>query len=185
MLGLDNLGGSQHRYGVIPLGLSTPIPVVHDTDLSRHATRMLADQIRANMIRLRESKGWSRPDLGKRCRPATSGQQIEKLEKGLRGLDIDWVERIGRALGVDPAVLMVGNSAQYTLTEQVADEIALELARFVLRGDEPNPEIVRGLAILIQGLSETFSAHPQAYHDPAAARLVLDLLNRGSGRRAS
>lgn len=185
MFHLDNLGVSQHRYGVIEALLSTPFSVVPDTDYSVHTTRMLGDRVRANISRLREAKGWSRPELGKRCRPATSGQQIERLEKGQRGLDTDWIERISRALGVDPAVLLAGEAEQYTLTEQAADEVALYLARFVLRGAEPDPEIVQGLALLVQGLSETFAAHPQAYHDPAAARLVIDLLGRGLGRQVS
>lgn len=185
MFHLDNLGVSQHRYGVIPALLSTPNAVVHSTDVYAHSKQMLGDQIRANVIRLREMRGWSRPELGKRCRPATSGQQIERLEKGQRGLDTEWIERLSRAFGVDPYTLIVNEAEQFSLTPEAADEVALHLARFVLRGDEPDPEIVQGLAILVQGLSETFAAHPQAYRDPAAARLVIDLLGRGIGRQAS
>lgn len=185
MFQLDSLGVSQHRYGVIPPLLSTPIEDVHSTAIKAHLPRMLGEQIRANIARLREKRGWSRPDLGKRCRPVTSGQQIERLEKGQRGLDTDWIERLSRAFGVDPIALIVNEAEQFSLTPEAADEVALHLARFVLRGDEPDPEIVQGLSILVQGLSETFAAHPQAYRDPASARLVIDLLGRGIGRQAS
>jgi phage repressor protein C with HTH and peptisase S24 domain len=37
----------------------------------------------------------------------TSAPQINKLEKGERRLTVDWMVRIGRALGVDPKELMI------------------------------------------------------------------------------
>lgn len=145
---------------------------------------MLAGRIAENIERLRNAKGWSRPDLGKRCIPPTSGQQIERLEKNQRQLTIAWIERLAKAFGVDPAELIAGPDATYDLTEQVADEVAQHLARFVLRGDEPNPEILRGLSILIQGLSETFSKHPGARRDPVAVRLAADFLIQRHARPA-
>lgn len=146
---------------------------------------MLAGRIAANIARLREARGWSRPELGRRCRPATSGSQIERLEKNDRRLTVEWIERIAAAFNIDPAELIADEAEQYTLTEQVADEVALHLARFVLRGAEPEPETAKGLSILLQGLSETFARHPQAYHDPQTARLAVDFLARGHGRPAS
>src|ERR1700687_4526482 len=40
-------------------------------------------------------------------RAGTSAPQINKLEKGDRKLTVDWMIRLGRALGVDPKDLMV------------------------------------------------------------------------------
>src|SRR5262245_22815281 len=39
-------------------------------------------------------------------RAGTSAPQINKLEKGERRLTLDWMVRIGRALGVDPTELL-------------------------------------------------------------------------------
>jgi hypothetical protein len=116
-------------------------------------------------------------------RPPTSGQQIEKLEKGQRQLDTDWIERIAAAFGIDPAELVAGEH-RFELTEQVAGEVAEVLARFVLRGDEPDQETVQGLAILIQDLSATFADAPEARHDPQLARPVVRALARQHGRRS-
>jgi transcriptional regulator with XRE-family HTH domain len=146
---------------------------------------MLAGRIAGNIARLREARGWSRPELGRRCRPATSGSQIERLEKSERRLTVEWIERLAAAFNIDPAELMADEGAQFTLTTQVADEVALHLARFVLRGDEPESEIVQGLSILVQGLSETFARHPQAYSDPQVARLAFDFLTREPARPVS
>ncbi|MDV5822923.1 XRE family transcriptional regulator [Sphingobium naphthae] len=54
-----------------------------------------------NIAQLREARGWARPELAKRM--GTSAQQVERLEKGQRGLKPDWIERAARALGVPPA----------------------------------------------------------------------------------
>jgi transcriptional regulator with XRE-family HTH domain len=145
---------------------------------------MLAERIQENIIRLREAKGWSRPCLARRLSPPTSGQQIERLEKGQRQLDPEWIEKIARALGVDPVTLIAGEQPRYELTPQVADEIATHLARFVLRGDEPDPEIALALSILIQEMSETFARNPQARNDPLAARLAVDILTRQRAPRS-
>lgn len=51
-----------------------------------------------NIAAFREAKGWARPELAKRM--DTTPQQVERLEKGQRGLTTDWIEKAARALGV-------------------------------------------------------------------------------------
>src|SRR5258708_26172275 len=59
-----------------------------------------------NRIRgFRERAGLSMQALAERA--GTSAPQINKLEKGDRKLTVDWMIRLGRALGVDPKDLMV------------------------------------------------------------------------------
>jgi transcriptional regulator with XRE-family HTH domain len=144
---------------------------------------VLATRISENIKRLREARGWSRPQLGLRMRPPTSGQQVEKLEKGERRLTVDWIERVAKALQIDPAELIVGESQQFELTPQVADEVAETLARVVLQGGEPSPAIVRDLSLIMQELSATFARHPQAWRDPEVARPVVDFLARQRARQ--
>jgi transcriptional regulator with XRE-family HTH domain len=123
---------------------------------------------------MREKRGWSRPDLGKRCRPPTSGQQIERLEKGQRNLTVDWIERIARGFGADPADLLAGEA--FEITPQVAELVAGFLGRVVLRGDEPDQAIVGDLSVLLPKLFELFARHEAMRHDPEAVRPVIDLL---------
>jgi transcriptional regulator with XRE-family HTH domain len=185
MLRLDTLVGSQHRSGVIPAVCQAPKQRVSLTCVYGHSNLVLATRISSNIARLRDERGWSRPELGRRCQPPTSGQQIERLEKGQRGLDADWIERIARALGVDPVELVVDEANQFELTPQVADEVAIHLARIVLRGGEPSPAIAQDLSLVIQELSATFARHPQARRDPLSARIATDFLTRQHGRRSS
>lgn len=51
-----------------------------------------------NIAALREAKGWARPEIAKRM--GTTPQQVERLEKGQRGLTTEWIEKAARALGV-------------------------------------------------------------------------------------
>jgi transcriptional regulator with XRE-family HTH domain len=114
----------------------------------------------------------------------TSSQQIERLEKGERRLTVDWIERIAKGLAVDPGELIAGPSQQFTMTEEVASEVALELGRIALQGGEPSQAIVLDLAEVLQALSETFARHPAARRDPEVARPVIDLLTHRFARQS-
>ena len=59
-----------------------------------------------NIAFFRERRGWSRPELGRRMNPKTSGQQIERLEKGQRKLSQEWIDRAAKALEVMPALII-------------------------------------------------------------------------------
>jgi transcriptional regulator with XRE-family HTH domain len=145
---------------------------------------MLADTISANIWRVREAKGLSRSQLGLRMNPPTSSQQIERLEKGERRLTVEWIEKIAKGLGVDPAELIAGEPQQFSMTPEVASEVSLELARIVLRGGEPSPSIVADLALVLQALSETFAKHPSARRDAQVVRPVIDLLAHRFARQS-
>lgn len=164
--------------------MSTPNQGIAFGSSSGHPAGVLATRISKNLWRIREAKGMSRTQLAQRLVPVTSSQQIERLEKGERRLTVDWIERLAKGLGVDPAELIAGENQQFTLTEQVASEVALELGRIVLQGGEPSSAIVQDLAIVLQALSETFARHPQARHDPQVARPVIDLVAHRFGRQS-
>ncbi len=58
-----------------------------------------------NRIReYRKARGWSLQKLADAAR--TSKSQIDKLEKGLRRLTVDWMVRLARPLGCDPRDLL-------------------------------------------------------------------------------
>jgi len=130
-------------------------------------------------------RGWSRPELGRRLSPPTSGQQIERLEKGQRQIDTDWLERIAGAFGVEPAVLVGGEDQRYELTPQVADEVATALGSFALNGGELDPVTLQGLSMLVQDLFATFAEDPRSRHDAQVVRPVVRALSRRLDRRSS
>lgn len=87
----------EHHYGVTTPIMSTPFWRMGD----RHQFGAQGAVASANNIQvLREAKGWSRPELGKRM--GTSGQQVERLEKAQRKLSLDWIDKAADALGVRP-----------------------------------------------------------------------------------
>lgn len=60
-----------------------------------------------NRIRdIRKSKGITLADLAAACDPPTTAQTIGRLETGMRNLSLKWMERIGKALDVDPELLV-------------------------------------------------------------------------------
>jgi transcriptional regulator with XRE-family HTH domain len=58
-----------------------------------------------NIERLREERGWKRPELARRM--GTTPQQVERLEKGQRRLTSDWIDKAAGALEVEPAMIIV------------------------------------------------------------------------------
>lgn len=86
-----------------------------------------------NIQRFREAKGWSRPDLGKRM--GTSGQQVERLEKGQRNLTQDWIDKAASALGVEPAAIITPGSdvrSDHTPTRSAGNGETAQLMRLDL-----------------------------------------------------
>ncbi|AOL23958.1 DNA-binding transcriptional regulator, XRE-family HTH domain [Erythrobacter litoralis] len=60
-----------------------------------------------NRIRdIRKAKGLTLAELAEACDPPTTAQTIGRLETGMRNLSLKWMDRIGRALGVDPETLV-------------------------------------------------------------------------------
>ncbi|WP_313337317.1 S24 family peptidase [Sphingobium yanoikuyae] len=91
-------GSLQHHIGVETVKMSTPNWRVGQ---GHHFGAEEAMALVNNIGMLREARGWARPELAKRM--GTSTQQVERLEKGQRGLKPEWIERAARALGVPPA----------------------------------------------------------------------------------
>ncbi len=68
-----------------------------------------------NIQAMREARGWSRPELGRRM--GTSGQQVERLEKAMRRLTQDWIDRAAEALAVSASDI-ISKGADLGPTEQ-------------------------------------------------------------------
>lgn len=143
---------------------------------------MLAKQIGGHIKAARKAKGWSLETLAAKVSPPTSYQQISRLEKGSRALTVQWIERIATAMRVDQISLIAPDKGpslpSFHLDEQVADEIARTLAVVALQGAEPGDGTVQVLSLMLQELSATFVAHPQAASDPQIALPVIDLASR-------
>lgn len=72
-----------------------------------------------NIAAFREAKGWARPELAKRM--STTPQQIERLEKGMRGLNTDWIEKAATAFGVPVGDIITPGAADdgYVLSDRL------------------------------------------------------------------
>jgi hypothetical protein len=142
---------------------------------------MLEGRIRGNKQALREAADLSRPQLGALCEPPTSGQQIERIEKGQRRLTIEWIERIARALRVEPEMLVGGGAAEFSLAQPVAEEAASAIV-MIATGSRPDQATTQIVALLLKALLETFVRHPEARGDLGAARPIVDFLSRQFSR---
>ena len=84
-----------------------------------------------NRIRtIRRQKGLTLADVAERCSPPTTAQTIGRLETGMRQLSLGWMNKIARALDVDPELLVKGEEEQ---------ELRY-LARYTEAGAEALPE---------------------------------------------
>jgi len=61
-------------------------------------------------------RGWSQDQLASRV--GCSKPQISDLERGNRGLDVDWMRRVADALGVLPAHLLSDHDNPERLTDK-------------------------------------------------------------------
>jgi transcriptional regulator with XRE-family HTH domain len=83
-----------------------------------------------NRIRdIRRSKKLTLAEVAERCSPPTTAQTIGRLETGMRQLSLTWMNRIAKALEVDPELLVKGE----------ADPIPQFIARYIETGAEALP----------------------------------------------
>lgn len=149
---------------------------------------MLSARVGANIKAARKRRGWTLVQLAEAVSPPTSHQQISRLERGDRGLDMEWLDKIGAALDVDPVELVTGPAETaglkqpFTLSESVGAEVARVLGRVALNGEDPSPGTLQVLSLMLQELFATFLEYPQAANDLAAAKPMLALSARRSAQ---
>lgn len=68
----------------------------------------------ATITRLREKRGWNYRELAEAVRPKTDPSTIWKIERG-RGLTLEWIDRLAKALEVDPVEIFTGHPPQPTV----------------------------------------------------------------------
>jgi transcriptional regulator with XRE-family HTH domain len=142
----------------------------------------LAKQVGANIKAARKAKSWSLERLAAKIDPPTSYQHLSRLEKGGDALTLEWVEKIAKALGVDPIELLVGPQSGISapadsiplLNELTATEYARSLATVALKVHNPDENTVQLVALALQGLLRTISRNPEAATDAALARIAAD-----------
>ena len=83
-----------------------------------------------NRIRdIRKQKNMTLAEVAAACDPPTTAQTIGRLETGMRNLSLGWMNKIGKALGVDPELLVKGEAAdQPKVIARLADTGAEPLA---------------------------------------------------------
>ncbi len=146
-----------------------------------------------NRIRdIRREKGMTLAELAEACDPPTTPQTIGRLETGMRNLSIKWMDRIARALGVDPEMLVRSEStvrAQVVALLGGAGAEALPTPRDALLPTELSGDDIR-VVLAIEASAGEYRAGDQlwlrqvALADAAAAINRDVLVPRKGGRFA-
>jgi transcriptional regulator with XRE-family HTH domain len=99
-----------------------------------------------NRIRdIRKQKNMTLAQVAEACDPPTTAQTIGRLETGMRNLSLGWMNKIGKALGVDPELLVKGEAVEQPkvvarLTDAGAEPLASQrdaILPSALGGDAP------------------------------------------------
>lgn len=108
----------QHQYGANDAWLSTPkwrVAAPHQIGAQRGVASV------NNIEKLREARGWARPELAKRM--GTSPQQVERLEKGQRKLSQEWIDKAAHAFSVTPADIISEGVSLVVAEQPVAKSV--------------------------------------------------------------
>lgn len=83
----------------------------------------------------RVSSGLSFRQIAKTCEPPTTASQIQKLERGERGLDLPWMRRLAKVFDIKPTELLHAEDVECRLSSSEA--ALLEEIRSV-QGSDPH-----------------------------------------------
>ncbi len=147
-----------------------------------------------NRIReIRKAKSLTLADLAEACDPPTTAQTIGRLETGMRNLSINWMDRIGTALGVDPEVLVRSDDqprAQIIAELGLSDPEALATPREAILPTEMAAQGDHGTMLVLEITASVGEYRPgdmlwlqQMQPDDAAMAMNRDcLIPRPGGR---
>ena len=80
-----------------------------------------------NRIReIRKAKGLTLAELAAACEPPTTAQTVGRIETGMRTLSIKWMDRLAKAMGVDPETLVRSEAQErpHVIAELAISEVA-------------------------------------------------------------
>ena len=138
---------------------------------------------------VRRAKRFTLQEVAARCEPPTTAQTIGRLETGLRTVSVDWLNRIAKALGVEPSELVsLPDRADVPVAAVLrADGVTAPAKTAVLLPPAPNPAMVGLKVEVTQG---DYRAGDQLWLerlDPADYATALNrdvLVPRSAGRFA-
>ncbi|WP_108791489.1 helix-turn-helix domain-containing protein [Erythrobacter sp. Alg231-14] len=147
-----------------------------------------------NRIReIRKAKGLTLADLAEACDPPTTAQTIGRLETGMRNLSINWMDRIGTALGVDPEILVRSDEqprAQVVAELGLSDPEALSAPREAILPTEMAAQSDDGPMLVLEVTASVGEYRPgdmvwlkQIQPDDAASAMNRDCLIPRTGGR--
>ena len=95
--------------------------------------------------KIRKTKGLTLQEVADKCHPTTVSPQIMKLEKGERGLDLNWMDRLSKALDCKPYELLpeewqpaVANNTDIQLVINIVDTLNFFLKKEKAEMSEEN-----------------------------------------------
>ena len=164
------------------------------SDYGRQVAPMLTEQIGANIRTARMARKLSLEKLAAKL-GEKHWQTIQKLEKAENAISLEWVERIAKALEVDPNELLAPDLLSRAkeqprapqvirLDEQVATEAASSLAAAALGHPDPDWGTVQAVSLVLKELLVLFSIHPEAATDVRLARPAITLAGQRFGHEA-
>ncbi len=126
---------------------------------------------------IRRAKRMTLAELAARCDPPTTPQTIGRLETGMRTMSVGWLNRIAKALGVDPSELVTHPErpdipvvAVLTATGPEAPQRAMLVAPPNAKGDQ--------LGLVVQVAQGDYRAKDQLWLDKLEGDAMAKALNR-------
>lgn len=122
----------------------------------------------------RISSGLSFRQIAATCEPKTTASQIQKLERGDRGLDVPWMRRLAKVFGVKPTELLNAEDVECRLS---TSEAALLDEMRSIQNSDPMLLMAAVKAVLraMEHLRETADVKAKLPGDPVIAGQLADI----------
>jgi transcriptional regulator with XRE-family HTH domain len=125
---------------------------------------------------IRKAKGLTLADVATRCVPATTAVTIGRLETGTRQLTVPWIEKLSRALDVEPRQLISQESdTSIPVAAQLAAEGAEALpAPLQITAPIPHPNAI---ALIVRDSQGDYRAGDQLWLEQLPPERFAEAVN--------
>jgi len=133
--------------------------------------------VRNRLREVRKARGLTLAEVAARCDPPTTAVTVGRLETGMRNLTLAWLERLARALEVDPSAILVSDDSGIVPVAAVLEAEGAEAPSAPMELELPRP-VGRLVGLVVRASQGDYRAGDQLWLEQLPPERFAEAINQ-------